>query len=504
MKLFGEAELLVSPEALSLIVESSGAAGSEAFVRRVIAEAQKRGLFAVEAGLARELLEAKEEEKIPVPVEVRRSPDFKPLAKEWAPDMKFLDATDITGKSKCKGTVEDFVLCFRDRLARTKKILEARGSAGLVSSRGLSGMTRGREVRVVGLVSSKRPTKKGDLLIELEDEEGITKVWIGKGRNEKERACFASAGGLLLDEVVAIDGKFNEPFVIASDIVWPDVPIRGTKTAENNVAIAFLSDLHVGSKLFLEKQFGSFMAWLNGNAPTSAGRELAGRVKYLVVAGDVVDGIGIYPKQEKELVVRDIFEQYRICGKYFESVPDYVEVIVSPGNHDAVRRAEPQPRIAGEVADAFANIANMHLIGSPSMIELEGLKTLVYHGTSLDSIIAALPGMSYSKPEKPMVELIRRRNLSPLFGENPIVPEHKDYMVIEEVPDIVHMGHVHKNGYMIYRGSLLVNSGTFQARTDFQVRMGHVPSPGVVPILETKTGKLNHISFMGAEGTGGQ
>ena len=52
---------------------------------------------------------------------------------------------------------------------------------------------------------------------------------------------------------------------------------------------------------------------------------------------------------------------------------------------------------------------------------------------------------------------------------------------------------------MTYRGTTLLNSGTFQDRTDFQVRMGHVPTPGLVPILEAMSGKMNHISFLGEQ-----
>ena len=70
--------------------------------------------------------------------------------------------------------------------------------------------------------------------------------------------------------------------------------------------------------------------------------------------------------------------------------------------------------------------------------------------------------------------------------------------MIEEEPDVVQMGHVHKNGYMFYRGTLLLNSGTFQDRTEFQVRVGHKPTPGIVPVLEAKTGKLSHVRFMGS------
>jgi DNA polymerase II small subunit len=69
---------------------------------------------------------------------------------------------------------------------------------------------------------------------------------------------------------------------------------------------------------------------------------------------------------------------------------------------------------------------------------------------------------------------------------------------MDEEPDVVHMGHVHKNGQMIYRGARLINSGTFQERTDFQVRMGHHPSPGIVSVLEAKAGKMHNIGFNAA------
>ena len=68
-------------------------------------------------------------------------------------------------------------------------------------------------------------------------------------------------------------------------------------------------------------------------------------------------------------------------------------------------------------------------------------------------------------------------------------------MVIEEPPDVFHCGHVHKNGYAQYRGTLVVNSGTFQDRTDFQVKQGHVPTPGLVPVLEMKHNRLRMLDF---------
>jgi DNA polymerase II small subunit len=94
-----------------------------------------------------------------------------------------------------------------------------------------------------------------------------------------------------------------------------------------------------------------------------------------------------------------------------------------------------------------------------------------------------------------MEECLKRRHLSPMFGGNAIVPEKLDYMVIERVPDIVHFGHVHKNGYKDYRGTLIINSGTFQDTTDFQQKQGHVPTPARVPVYEFKNKRLRTLDF---------
>jgi DNA polymerase II small subunit len=273
-------------------------------------------------------------------------------------------------------------------------------------------------------------------------------------------------------------------------VTWPDIPvIREQKHSDVDIATVYLSDIHIGSRYFVEKAFKKFIRWLWGE---EGNVELAGKVKYVVIAGDVCDGIGVYPNQEKELVVKDIYAQYAMFDQLVQSFPDHIVTVVGPGNHDAVRRAEPQPYIPMDMIKS-----DVKKIGSPATLEIEGLKHLVYHGTSIDSIIANISGLSYSKPDGPMVEMLKRRHLSPIYGENLIVPEHRDYMLIEEEPDVVHMGHIHKNAARKYRGTLLINSGTFQERTEFQVKMGHVPTPGIVPVLEMQSGNLSHLNFLG-------
>jgi DNA polymerase II small subunit len=494
LKLVEKEEVLLSKDAVEFLKVQEDV---NELISMVIAN--KGEEFLITKDLIERVIEKEESKKIPAPsVEVKRASDFKPIAKEYESKLKFRREYDITGKSSCSGAVDDFVEFFRDRVNRTKNIIKANhGGIGVVNVSDVKKFTKGREVRVAGIVTSKKSTKNGHIFIELESEEGSVKVLALKSSKEPERSCFEKANTLLLDEVIAIDGRVSDPFIIAIDVIWPDLPIRNLPTSEVGLSIAFISDTHVGSRFFLEEKFKKMVGWLNGGNGIGNGRELSEKIKYIVIAGDLVDGIGIYPRQEKELIIKDIYEQYDAFAKLISDIPEYVEIIISPGNHDAVRRAEPQPELPSELAKSLVGMKNVHLIGNPSFVEIEGFKTLVYHGTSMDSIIAAMPGMSYQNPEKVMVEMMKRRNLSPIYGENPIVPEHIDYMLVNEVPDIFHAGHVHKNGYENYKGTILINSGTWQSQTDFQLRQGHIPTPCILPIFDMEAGRMNIVNFAG-------
>ena len=60
-------------------------------------------------------------------------------------------------------------------------------------------------------------------------------------------------------------------------------------------------------------------------------------------------------------------------------------------------------------------------------------------------------------------------------------------LVIDPVPDVFHAGHVHTLQVGSYRGTLVVNSGTFQSQTPFQANMGLDPISSIVPILDLST-----------------
>lgn len=432
------------------------------------------------------------EGKAPIPIEVRQSSDFKPLAKEIHASFK-INPGNI---ERAEGNVASFVTYFRDRIARIREMIDSR-RAGMSSGASqnidtLKNFTDGREVTIIGMILGMSVTKKGNILMKIDDETDEAKVMFMNGTSLAAKELYEKSRTLVNDEVIAITGKISGPFIIAKEILWPDVPIKMKNKSEDDASIAFISDLHIGSKLFMEKNFTNFIKWLNGEYGTK--KELAGKVKYLIIGGDVVDGIGIYPNQDRDLAILDIYEQYRVFTEIIKEVPDYIETFIIPGNHDAVQRAEPQPALTESLLKEFKQ-NNMHMIPNPSFLTLHGTEVLIYHGTSLDSVISAIPGMSYAKPELAMLEILKRRHLSPIYGGNIIVPSKNDNLVIDRVPNILHMGHIHKNGMTSYHGVDIINSGTWQDRTEYQMIQGHIPTPGIIQVYETKEQRFSTINF---------
>ena len=94
-----------------------------------------------------------------------------------------------------------------------------------------------------------------------------------------------------------------------------------------------------------------------------------------------------------------------------------------------------------------------------------------------------------------MEEILKKRHLAPIYGERtPLASELEDYLVIDEVPDVFHTGHVHINTYRKFKGIHLINSGTFQTQTEFQKIHNIMPTPAEVPILNN--GVYKQLKFI--------
>ncbi|WP_433628957.1 DNA-directed DNA polymerase II small subunit [Halomicrococcus sp. NG-SE-24] len=384
---------------------------------------------------------------------------------------------DVTGESTGTGEYEDFVSVFRDRFKRLSGQLRGRVNARPTNA--VAEMPGGSEAAIVGMISDIRSTASGHWLVELEDTNGTFPCLVMKDRE------FADVvDELMLDEAIAVEGTLADDagILFVDSLHFPDVPrTYSPSTADRHVQAALISDVHVGSQEFLADAWSRFADWLH--------TEEAEHVEYLLVAGDMVEGVGVYPDQDEELDIVDIFEQYEQFSEHLKEVPGDVEIVMIPGNHDAVRLAEPQPGFDEELR-SIMDVHDARITGNPSTVTVEGVSVLMYHGVSLDEVIAELPDekASYDDPHRAMYQLLKKRHVAPQYGGHTrIAPEEKDYLVIDEVPDIFHTGHVHKLGFGKYHNVTAINSGCWQAQTAFQKSVNIDPDAGFAPIVDLDT-----------------
>jgi DNA polymerase II small subunit len=309
--------------------------------------------------------------------------------------------------------------------------------------------TAASSIIVAGLLMSKR-TKKNDVELAIEDYTGILTA-ISTVEDVKKQAST-----LALDQMVMLElenGK-GRPGLTIKSVMMPDIPDHLPNKSKSEAYAVLISDLHVGSKYFMKREFLRFLDWLS----SSSDDDIVKKIKFLCVGGDLIDGIGIFPNQDKELLEIDAVKQMSHAAQLLAKVPKHIKIIMIPGNHDLGRRALPQPAIPRkDLGERFY-------------------------------IIATTPGLSYSKPAEAMKVLLKARHLAPIYGERtPIAPEQEDMMVITEVPDIFHSGHVHVVDVQSYRGTLVVNSGAWQSQTKYQQTMGITPTPGVAVIVNLAT-----------------
>lgn len=399
---------------------------------------------------------------------------------------------DPSDKIQPTGT-EGFAQLFKSRYEKLTKIfMERPEGRQLVKISKINYEAKG-SVKVSGLVFAKRPTKNGGVEISLDDDSGKASVLALTNDTKK------LADQISLDQCVMLDVEPKQDRLLLKNIIQPDLPSRVSSTSKKTVYAVFLSDLHIGSNKFLEGAFDRFILWLQGkwNPPGTNDEELIKRLKYVIIGGDVVDGVGIFPNQEYELTESDIYKQYAMVAEKLKQMPSHLQMMIIPGNHDSTRQALPQPMIPKKYAEPLYQFKNVTMLGDPCVIKLHGVSILMYHGRSLDDVLATTPGLSYERPTEAMKVLLKARHLAPMFGSRtPIAPEIEDHLVIEQAPDIFHAGHVHSVGAEAYKSTLIINSGTWQAQTGYQANLGIMPRPGLVPVVNLATLDVSFREFL--------
>jgi DNA polymerase II small subunit len=405
-----------------------------------------------------------------------------------------------------KLTPQDFVHYFNARYKALERILQQRQELQNLTSLARLLNKKDREtVSIIGMIMDKQVTKNENIMLVLEDPSGQMKVMVSKNKPD----AYELAKDLVHDEVVGITGTTGTNVIFANSITLPDIPLTGEiKKSPDEAYAAVLSCIHVGSKLFLSDAFERFISWLRGETGNEQQRALAQKVKYVFMAGDIVDGVGIYPGQEKELDIPDIYAQYQEAARLFSKIPQHIALIILPGNHDAGRISEPQLALSPQYAQPLYQLPNATLTSNPCMVNIHssehfpGFDILLYHGFSFDDYGEIVPSIKSSgkniSERTPLIMkfLLQRRHLAPTHSTTLYIPDaEKDPLVIEKVPDFFIAGHIHKSNAANYRGVSIVCGSCFQAKTPFQEKMGHEPDPGRVPLINLQTRAVTIMRF---------
>lgn len=399
---------------------------------------------------------------------------------------------DTSKQSYTSGEISNLIDYFQDRYNKIAKILSRRPELKLYQKIGdlTDDMT---DLNLIVMITDIRTTKNGHYFLECEDDTGSIPILISKDNFESMK----EAEKLMKDEVIGIiaqrRGNGENSLAICQQIINPGVPRMPNNPTD--FATVFTSDVHIGSVTFLEDAFVRFTRWLNGDFGTEEQMELANNVKYMIVGGDIVDGIGVYPNQDKELAIKDITAQYDEAARLLGDIRSDIKIIITPGNHDASRVAEPQPAVPEKYAKSLYELNNTEFVSNPALVNLEGMKVQIYHGRGIDDMVMGVKGFSHERNDLVMKEFLEKRHLAPLYGERtPLASELEDHLVINQVPDVLHTGHVHINTYKNYKGIHCINSGTFQTQTEFQKIYNIVPTPAEVPILYK--GQYKQLKFI--------
>lgn len=453
----------IHPDALK-ILERIDVNELEKIIKQIVREKTKQKLFLINRGDLEEFLGLKDDERL--------LDEHRVL---FDPTPKVTSAEGVNG----------YNALFASRFLKLKKIISNRPeSKTLTSISAVVSSKSKNDMYVCGLLS-ERSIERNITKLTIDDTSGTVEVIVFDNDLQK------NAASLLTDQLVMARISFgkNGGFIV-KDIIIPDIPEHTPNRSKTETYAAFLSDLHIGSMYFMEKELNDFISWLSSPDP------IARKIRFVLICGDVVDGVGIYPNQDKELDLVDISEQLKKMLELLKKIPPNIKIFVVPGNHDPGRRALPQPAIPEIYNSELWNQKNIFMLGNPSMISLNGVKVLMYHGQSIDDVVRTTPGLSFNKPAQVMRNFLQARHLSPIYGsQTPLAPELEDLMVIDDVPDIFHAGHVHVVDLDLHRGVLMLNSGAWQHQTPFQAGVGISPTPGLVVLVNLKTFKVYTKDF---------
>ncbi len=493
LKLFSEVS---DVESVKLVIEKIKINTGQNFITRNLVDENRAQLGRAFETLPEESQRILETLKIKLGLNIeisrevsRESIKQKPL--EEFSDVKVLTQHVVKGK---KIEVKDFITFFKNRFNDMKDILQERAELdNLVSINKLSENSYG--VSVIGIVTSKNVTKNKNIIFEIEDITGKTKVLV----NNNKPDLVEIAEEISLDSVIGFKGSGNKDIIFVNEIIFPESALPERKKSFVDESVLFIGDLHFGSKRFMRKNFLKFIEYLNSED------EEAKKVRYLFLVGDIVTGVGNYPNQEVDLEIKNLEEQFSSLAEILGMIRKDIKIIISPGNHDGVRLMEPQPMIDEKYAWPIYDLDNVIMTENPATVNIgakggfSGINVLAYHGFSFFYYVNTIPFLMKMKaantPEVIMKYLLKNRHLAPTQGSTQYFPLEKDGLLIRDIPDIFVSGHTHKSGVSYYNNILVISISTWEEMTPYMEKVGSQPDFCKVPMFNLKTREVKILDF---------
>lgn len=385
--------------------------------------------------------------------------------------------------------VKDFVYLFRYRY---NKILEIMQNEKLILN--LSSINKvinsNKRSSLVGMVFDKKVTKNGNIILGIEDLTGKINVVVSK----KSLELFENCENISLDSVLGFVGSIRGDVMFLEKIIYPELKLLERNKENENESVAFIGDIHFGSINFMEKNFDLFINYLEGDDSKE--------IKYLFIVGDLVSGMGIYPGHFEDLKYKDIKTQFFELSKKIKRIRKDIKIIIIPGNHDGSRLMEPQPSISSELAFSLLNLENVYVFNNPSNVFIgksNNINVLCYHGFSFPYYYNNIPSLLLSKsinsPVKIMKYLLKNRHLAPTYSSVQCYPSDKDFLLIENAPDIFVSGHIHKLDVSYENNILFISVSSWEKMTPYQKKLGNNPDFCKVPVVNLKTRAVKILDF---------
>lgn len=498
LNLFSETEDL---EALKIIVDTIKNHTQKKVITRTLFEDNKEQISQILSSLPKERQLTVEKLKInlglsiEVSKEIENTPESD-LEKKEEKDLG-VKITSMPVNHNKKLEVGDFTKYFRGRYEEVKDLLQTHPElSNLISINKLSGVKQ--NLSLIGIVSDKKITKNKNIIFEIEDLTGKTRLLVSQNKQE----LYEKAEEISLDSVLGFRCSGNREILFVNDIIFPEAMISVRKNSPVEEYALFLGDMHFGSKKFLKENFLKFIDYLNGKVPDTPEVE---KIKYLFFVGDIVTGVGNYPNQEADLEIPDLEAQFSELAALLGKINKNIQIIISPGNHDGVRIMEPQPILNEKYAWPLFNLKNVILTSNPAYVNIgakkgfEGFNVLTYHGFSFPFYANVIPKLIVKKamncPEEIMKYLLKQRHLAPTHASIQYFPFEKDPLLIRNVPDIFVSAHTHKSAVTYYNNILVISISCWESLTPYQEKFGNEPDHCKVPMLNLKTRAIKILDF---------